>query len=52
MPGLQSVEPGCLWLHTIHWDGSLACSFAFQSVAVMFVVFVDLPLGLRRRLRF
>jgi hypothetical protein len=52
MPGLQSVEPGFQWLHTIHWDGSLAPSFAFQSVAVMFAAFVGLPLSLRRRLRF
>jgi len=50
--GLQSVESGCQWLHTIHWDGSLAPSFAFQPVAVMFAAFVGLPLSLRRRLCF
>jgi hypothetical protein len=48
----KSVESGCQRLRTIHWDGSLAPSFAFQSVAVMFAVFVGLPLSLRRRLRF
>ena len=52
VPGLQSVEPGCQWLHTIHWDGSLAPSFAFQPVAVMIAAFVGLPLRLCRRLRF
>ena len=45
MPGLRSVEPGCQWLHTVHWDGSLAPSFAFQSVAVMFAAFFCLPLA-------
>jgi len=49
VPGLQSVESGCQRLHTIHWDGSLAPSFAFQFVAVMFAAFVGLPLSLRRR---
>jgi hypothetical protein len=52
VPGLQSVESGCQRLHTVHWDGSLASSFAFQSVAVMFAAFVGLPLSLRRRLCF
>ena len=45
---LQSVEPGCERLHTVHWDWSLASSFAFQPVAMMFTAFVGLPLTLRR----
>jgi hypothetical protein len=28
LSGLQSAEYGCQWLHTIHWDGSLAAGFA------------------------
>ena len=46
MSGFQSVEPGWLWFRTIHWDGSLAPRFAFESVAVMFAAFVGLPLSL------
>jgi hypothetical protein len=49
---LQSVEPGCQRLHTIHSDRSLAPSFAFQPVAVMFAAFIGLPLHLCRRRRF
>ena len=50
--GFQSVESGCQWLHTIHWDWSLAPRFAFQPVAVMLAALVGLPLGLRCRPRF
>jgi len=50
--GLQPVEPGCQWFHIIYWDGSLAPSFALQSVAVMFAAFVGIPLSLRRHLCF
>jgi len=50
--GLHSVEPGCQRLHTVHWDGSLASSFAFQPVAVMFTTFVGLTFNLRRHLCF
>ena len=49
---LQSVESGCQWLHTIHWNGSLAPSFAFQPVAMMLTALVGLPLSLCRRLCF
>ena len=52
MSGLHSVEPGCQRLHTVHWDGSLASSFAFQSIAVVLTAFVGLPFSLRRRLCF
>jgi len=50
--GLLSVETGCQNLHTDHWDGSLAPSFAFQSIAVVLTAFVGLPLSIRRRLCF
>jgi len=50
--GLQSVEPGCQRFHTIHWDGSLASSYAFQSIAVGLTEFFSLPLSLRCRLCF
>jgi hypothetical protein len=48
--GLQSVEPGFQRLHAVHWDGSLAPSFACQPVALMFAAFVSLPLSIPCRL--
>jgi len=50
--GLHSVEHRCQRLHTVHWDGSLASSFAFHQVAIMISAFVGLPLSLRHRLWF
>jgi len=50
--GLQSVEPGCLRLPTVRWDGSLASRIALQSLAVVLTAFVGLPLSLRHRLCF
>ena len=49
MPALQPVEPCCQKYHACHWDGSLAPSFALQSISVMFEVLVGLPLSLLRR---
>jgi hypothetical protein len=50
--GLQSVEPGCQRLLTVHWHGSDVFSFAFQSIAVVLTAFVVLPLSRHRRLFF
>jgi len=50
IPGLQSVESGCQWLHTIHWDVFHAPSFAFQPVAVMFAALIGVPHSLYHRL--
>jgi len=52
VPGLQSVEPGCQWLHTIHWDESLTSRLALQSVAVVLATLVGIPLSLRHQPRF
>jgi len=48
MSTLQLVILCCQWSHSRHWDGSLAPSFAHQSMAVVFRALDGLPLCLCR----
>jgi len=49
VPRLQLIESGHQWIHTSHWDRSLAPGLALQSVAAVLAALVGLPLCLCHR---